>query len=51
MTEHEIWLQDLYDNPRHQRDFAAINEINALREKVAELERKLAAKEKKATTK
>lgn len=54
MTEqeiHETWLKDMMDNPVHPRDFAAVNEIKKLRERIAELEKALAAKEKKAATK
>lgn len=54
MTEqevHEIWLKDLFDNPQSARDFAAINEIKALREKIIKLEKKPARTTKKAATK
>jgi hypothetical protein len=51
LETHETWLNVLFSNPQQPWDFAAITEIKKLREKVAELESKLAQKEKKVAAK
>ena len=45
---HEIVLNEVMTNPTTPKDFAARNEINKLRARIAELEKK--AQPKKTTT-
>jgi len=48
-TLHEQLIDSLFEWPNTPRDFAAVNEIKALRERIAELEKpKRSSRSKKA---